>query len=129
MPIYEYLCDDCGGTEERIYPVTNIRKSVKCRCGGKAKRIITASGHFTANQDAAWIRSVREVVSKDPRKKHCQEFLKNPTRQNYHNWMKQEGLRPLDKNEYSEPKPVSLAEMKEATMREYRKRNALTITR
>lgn len=128
MPIYSYECE-CGRITEHIYPVDKIKEVVKCQCGKRARKIITCSGYFTANQDAAWIRSVREVVSKDPSKKHCQEFLKNPTRQNYHNWMEKEGLRPLDKNEHSEPKPVSLAEMKQATMREYRKRNALTITR
>ena len=34
------------------------------------------------NQDADWIKSVVDVVDKDDKSPHVQEFIRNPTRDN-----------------------------------------------
>ena len=56
-------------------------------------------GPNLANESPDWIKSIREVVEKGSDKPHCQEFLKNPTRDNYKKWMKGEGLRHLEAGE------------------------------
>jgi hypothetical protein len=54
---------------------------------------------------------VGEVVDKDPSKAHCREFLKNPTRHNYQEWMRGEGLRPMEDGEHMRPqKPAPVDE-------------------
>ena len=95
MPLYDYECPQCGKTGEAI---TRIGEDIICDCGSKAKRLVSKPAAVN-NQDVPWIRSVREVVSKDSGKRHCEEFLHHPTRINYQNWMKGEGIRPLDNGE------------------------------
>lgn len=127
MPIFDFQCS-CGHIEERVEPFTVL--SIKCpECGGKAEKILSVSSVFTANQDAKWIRSVRDVVQKDSGKRHCEEFLKDPTRQNYKVWMKKEGIRPLSDGEKVQ-KPDEKAIQRKITDEVYnnhRKRCALTI--
>jgi putative FmdB family regulatory protein len=95
MPVYDFECQSCGNIDERIEPVD--RTTVKCSvCGKRSKRIISAGGVFTANEDAPWIRSVLDVVDKDSKAPHVVAFRNNPTRQNYKAWMKGEGIRPLE---------------------------------
>ncbi len=96
MPLYSYECK-CGLITDKMFKITNKPKSIKCPCGKIAKSIINPS--FTPSYDAPWLTSVLEVVDKDPRKAHCQEFLKHPTRSNHKKWMKGEKLRPLEPGE------------------------------
>jgi len=43
MPVYEYKCD-CGRAVERMYPMSNIPKFVKCECGEWAGRAYSTLG-------------------------------------------------------------------------------------
>ena len=96
-PMFDYSCQ-CGNIEEKME--SSDVDIIKCsKCGANAKKIISVSGVHTANQDSVWVRSVREVVEKNSGKPHCEEFLKNPTRENYNRWMKGEGLRHLEPGE------------------------------
>lgn len=103
MPIYDYQCEMCGLTEEHYVDPTN--RMLPCpRCGCWARRIFS-SGHTFANQgtniyseNPAWLKDTIQIVDKEGGQ-HCQEFIRNPTRENYHNWMKGEGLRPLERGE------------------------------
>ena len=126
MPIYDYDCQYCGNSFETIAGVDEQR--VRCpKCNGEADRVISVSGVFCSNEDAEWIRSVREVVDKDGGA-HCQEFLKNPTRQNYKNWMNGEGLRPLEPGEKPrKPKPPDQNAIKKEMMERYSERHRITI--
>jgi hypothetical protein len=80
--------------------------------------------------DAPWISTVREVVNKKSKSPADRELLKNPTRANYKNWMKANGLRHLDPGEAHEPKPWSKkddAEMKNALLKKHMERNRLKL--
>ena len=127
MPVFDYECS-CGHTEERIesYSVNYV---VCPHCGGKAEKIISFTKVSIANQDAAWIRSVRRVVEKDSGKLHSERFLKEPTRTNYHRWMKSEGVRPLEANE--KPAKVNEKEAHNKIVKEvyykHRKRCSISI--
>jgi len=94
LKLWDFKCKACGKIFEDIVEAGEL--AVKCRCGDEANRIFTPSGVFTANEDAAWIKTVLEVVDKDDKSIHTQRFIKNPTRSNYKEWMKGEGLRPLE---------------------------------
>jgi putative FmdB family regulatory protein len=39
---YEYECDKCGTRIEKSSPMGKAKKTVKCSCGGKAKRVFSA---------------------------------------------------------------------------------------
>jgi putative FmdB family regulatory protein len=93
MPIYDYECGSCGAITERYAKIDD--EILACeKCASDAYRIISVGGHYCGNQDAPWLKSVLEVVDKDPSKPHCVEFRKNPTRANWKAWMKGEGIRP-----------------------------------
>jgi hypothetical protein len=80
------------------------QKKVICpECGKNAKRIITAGKVNLVNESPEWLKSVLDVVDKDSTKPHVREFVKNPTRQTYHKWMKGEGIRPADHTEHGGP--------------------------
>jgi len=84
--------------------VESGRKAARCpACGRKARRIISAGRVYTGNQDAPWLKSVLEVVDRDSKAPHVQAFVHNPTRKNYHAWMKGEGIRPMDHTEHGGP--------------------------
>ena len=98
MPIYNFKCHDCGREVERI--VNHDIYSIDCTCGNFSIRQFSPPGRHDGNiEDPAWLRSVLAVVDKNPHKPHCQEFLQNPTRENYKKWMAKEGIRHLEDGE------------------------------
>lgn len=97
-PVYDFECEECQTVIETIQDFKT--EKIQCKiCGGTARKIISLSGVNTANNDAEWIRSVREVVEKKSGKPHAEEFLKNPTRANLKNWMDKENLRHMEPGE------------------------------
>jgi putative FmdB family regulatory protein len=124
MPIYEMQCEDgtCGALFEILAAAD---EQVTCPyCGFSCKRLISASGVNTANQDADWIRSVTEVVDKESSKPEAREFLRHPTRDNMHNWMKAEGIRHYESGESLRPPKRDMSKINDHVMREYQERNA-----
>ncbi len=129
MPFYEYRCQDCQAIQDVMVTIDKRPGHLPCpACGGKSKQIITM--RQTSPVDPGWIGTVREVVSKDPTRPHCQEFLKHATRANMNAWMKGEGLRPLEDNEPMEPKfdrAADLTEKKKLMQEANQRRTALEI--
>ena len=128
MPLYDFECPKCGSIHEAIEPMdVKHRPCSAPGCRGRAKKIISAGGVNCANEDAAWIRSVREVVDKDGGV-HCQAFLKDPTRANYKAWMKGEGLRPLERGEEkSRPVPVDEGRLTRKVIERHRQRCTIEV--
>ena len=130
MIVCDYECQECGYVQETfITTMKRVPQVLTCvKCGGTAKRIISLSrtNHGVYNEDSGWLKSVREVVDKDPKKAHCQAFIKNPTRTNYKNWMRGEGIRPLEPGEKSRPTPVDTNVMAEKVMKRRREREAIS---
>jgi len=95
MPILaDFECSKCNTVTEHY--VDAQQKTVKCKCGGKAKKIISLPGVYINSENPSWIKSVTDVVDKEDKRPHVQEFLKHPTRENYKRWMKEEKIRPVD---------------------------------
>lgn len=133
MPIYDYECTnmECRHIHERYARAD--QEEVSCpRCAADAVRIISASGHFCANEDADWIRTVTEVVDREDKSPTTQRFLKNPTRTNLKRFMSEKGLVPLENERggppvFKGPPPVDSERLTKATFERFRKRNRLEI--
>ena len=98
MIIKDYQCVNCKKISEHYVDGKDIPAFVFCpNCETVANKIISISQ--TTPIDSEWIHSVLEVVEKDSNKPHCNEFLKNPTRANYKNWMAKEKIRHLEPGE------------------------------
>jgi hypothetical protein len=139
MILSDFECKKCGNIfEELIQADEQERPCPRCynyMAGDvMAKRIISLGRVYSGNQDAPWIKSVLEVVDKDSKKPHVQEFLKNPTRSNYKKWMKGEGLRPADYTEHGGPptfrKPPlpDTDKMAQDLYRRHRERKSLSVS-
>ena len=129
MPIYDYQCRICDHVHERIVKAnsTNVFDCPKCDRPYTCKRIITASGVYLGNDDAAWIKTVLEVVDKDSKAAHTQRFLKNPSRANYKAWMKGEGLRPLENNDRQRPEHPDESKRAAEMFRRHQQRNRIEV--
>jgi putative FmdB family regulatory protein len=126
MPVYDFECTKCGEVKEVILFDVNINEQECPICSGTAKKIISAGGTNCFNEDADWIRSITEVVDKDGGR-HCQEFLKRPTRANYKKWMKKEGVRHREDGEPLKPPPVDEGRLLKKTMERHMRRSSLTV--
>lgn len=129
MPLYDYECRECEHRFEVIEPA-GMRFDMPCpSCGCWARRIISAGKCFTGNNDAAWVRSVTEVVAKgsdaDP---HDRRFLSShQTKQDLRAWMTAKGLRHLERGEPLKPKPPDMSNAAEGIMRMRRQRRRIEI--
>lgn len=99
MPvIHDYECLECGGTFEAL--VNPDDKSLKeCpSCSGESRRVYLKAS--VPNNDGApgYILEAVSVANKDGGR-HCQEFIRNPTRATFKEWMKGEGLRKVERGE------------------------------
>lgn len=99
MILYQYQCRECGNTTDQYFNMDDVHPDLQCgKCGGVSGQVIGIPGPNVASESPAWIKSIREVVNKEGGQ-HCQEFLKDPTRDNYRKWMKTEGIRHIEAGE------------------------------
>jgi len=132
MPLYDYECYNCENIEERIEKPDGPQEIICGKCSGTMRRIISTRTPFDNLIDSPWLASVLEVVDKNPKKAHCQAFLKNPTRKNYQNWMKNEGIRPIDPGEKYLPKKTDTGKgslFRQKMLERFQQRNRIEITR
>jgi hypothetical protein len=97
MPIYDYQCSNpaCNEITESVESIDT--ECIICpKCHYMAARMFSPMGTVRFADDAAWLKTVLEVVDKDSKAPHVVAFLKDPTRSNYRAWMKGEELRPRD---------------------------------
>jgi len=129
IPLFDFECPKCGNIEERIvHHSVGFVKCSKCQKGA-SKKIISVSGTNCFNDDSPWVRTVLEVVDKDSKAPHVVEFRKNPTRQNYKNWMKGEGLRHMEPGEERKPytKDVDTTKLNKEVWEAHRERNRMVV--
>lgn len=129
MPIHDYYCEYCGNEFEAI--VAWNEYTLECpKCLEMANRIYKEFNGI--KHDApSWLQDTLEVVDKDGGQ-HCKDFLKHPNRQNYHNWMKTNGLRPMEEGEkFQKPskkdKEYKKMQRKGALKDKFKARESITI--
>lgn len=104
MPLYDFECLDCGEVREHVYAIADCPDETVCpTCAGLARKIISMGGGGIFREEAPWLRDAAEMADADGGI-HCQAFRQDPTRTNYHNWMRAEGLRPADRSEITQHK-------------------------
>lgn len=99
MPIlHDHWCKFCGTSFEEL--VNWDQREIPCpNCGKTAERYFKSGCANNMPVDAAWLKTLHDVVDKDRGKPHCAKFLKSPTRENYQKWMKGEGIRHIERGE------------------------------
>jgi len=106
MPLYDFACQTCGRVFEAMAAMD--AGDGLCACGGAAKRLVSVGTAYRA--DADWIESVTAVVEKGSDKPHTRAFLAAPCRTTYRQWMRGEGIRPMEAGEFRpapEPAPAT----------------------
>ncbi|TVM31168.1 FmdB family zinc ribbon protein [Oceanidesulfovibrio marinus] len=128
MPLYDYECDGCGAMMELFYKIEIAPQEFECQCGGTFRKVILLGHGGIKREEAPWIPDVCEVVDRDGGE-HCQRFLQEPNRANYHRWMEKEGVRPLEPGEPLRPpkKKPTVEEMTDATLKQMQKDRATTL--
>lgn len=134
MPLYDYECSRCGHRFEVIEPWDDNQPRSCPNCfteGGwlSCFRIISSTGCFTGNNDAAWVRSVTDVVAKGAdADAHDRRFLKSgKTKADLKAWMKAKGLRHLEPGESLKPSKPDMSDAAEKIMRMRRDRGRIEI--
>ena len=74
-----------------------------CACGGSAKRLVSVGRGYRADSD--WLESVAAVAEKDSDKPHVRAFLAEPSRANYRQFLRGEGIRPQEPGEERARRP------------------------
>ena len=106
LVLADYKCNSCGTIHERLEEQSVT--IVPCaRCLNEAHKIISF-GRTVFSDNASWLPSVTEVVSKDDSHPIVARFRKYPTRENYKAWMKHTGVRPLEDGEKFKPKDLDI---------------------
>jgi putative FmdB family regulatory protein len=107
VPLYDYQCAYCDRIHERM-EAWNDRADKLCPyCNHwQARRIVSAGQVYLANQDAAWLKTVPEVIGTETRE--GREAIRNPTRANIKAWEKTKGLRHLEAGEPMRPTPTDM---------------------
>lgn len=101
MPLYDFRCEQCETTAEHMAEADE--KARRCEdCGGLMNRLLSWRDSNVLREEAPWLRTVLDVVSKESTKPEVLEFRRNPTRSNYKRWMKAEGIRPHEPGEHEE---------------------------
>lgn len=120
MPLYDFHCKQCDHEAELFFTVAECPESVPCEeCGGEKRKAISLGGSNVMREEAPWLRDVLTVVDKDSAAPHVRRFLQDPTRANYRNWMRGEGIRPVDHGERRERPRVDRAKLREEAKRRF----------
>ena len=53
MPVYEYLCDNCGGRFEMSQSINDMPASACPQCGGSVRRVISGGSGFIIKGEAS----------------------------------------------------------------------------
>ncbi len=96
MPLYDFHCQGCGRVFEEMAAVEEGAKPCP-ECNHVAGRLVSVGRAYRA--DAPWIESVVAVAEKDSNRPHVKAFVAAPGRQTYRDWMRGEGIRPLEAGE------------------------------
>jgi len=126
VPLYDYACDHCDTVREMSFRISEKPTGVLCPgCNGELRQV-PAIGCIQGDE-AEWIKSVTDIVDREGGR-HCQEFIQSPTRSNWRNWMKGEGVRPIEEGEKpAKPKKVNRRALAEKVYQNHRKHKTIEV--
>jgi len=128
MPLYDMECEGCGEIYE-VFTGPEDKTGICNICGGVSHRVYLKFGGL--HESPNWMKDTIQVVNPDGGR-HCQEFMNEPNRKNYKNWLKGEGLRPIEEGEkLRKPDPNERKkwkkEMHGKIMDNFKKRESITV--
>lgn len=88
MPIYEYFCQNCKTTHERVFKMAEFPQEIECECGKRAKKILSSSGAVFTDNDVKWLESASKVLVR-----HHERPI--TTRTEYRKYLKDNKLAPI----------------------------------
>ncbi|MDR2105466.1 MAG: zinc ribbon domain-containing protein [Deferribacteraceae bacterium] len=74
MPIYEYVCKECGKKIEKLVTSISGADSIPCSCGGTADKILSLSSFQL--KGSGWYRS---DYKKEPKQETCPAKTDSPS--------------------------------------------------
>jgi len=75
MPVYSFVCSECGNKEERVRAMKDSNKKCTCKCGTKMNRDLQADMPFmSGDYHNGAIHSDSLAISPDQRVEHLQKF-------------------------------------------------------
>jgi len=100
-------------------------------CQGEMNKLFSFGQSQPLTEESPWIRTVLEVVDKESHDPVDKQFIKDPTRTNYHLWMRHHGLRPLENERGAPPtakKPqIDLKSVTDYCYQQKRRRDAIEV--
>jgi putative FmdB family regulatory protein len=126
MIISDYECCKCGNICEHFIDPDDTDLKPCPECQGDMARIISVSGQYCGNQDAAWLKSSAEVAGTETLE--GREFKRNPTRSNLKAWMSVKNLRHMEPGEKpARPEQPDVNKITEKLIKKYQERHRLEI--
>lgn len=91
MPLYDFTCDNCGTTKEKIFRIKECPKTILCSgCGKRARKVIaTGHGGIQTDNDVAWLPSAIKTLQPS----HERPIT---TRGEYKTYLKNNGITPVE---------------------------------
>jgi putative FmdB family regulatory protein len=66
VPLYEFECQVCGKSHERVFKIVGCPTSQRCDCGGDARKVIVPGhGGIKTDNDVPWLKSAVKVLQPD----------------------------------------------------------------
>lgn len=129
MPVYDYECYECEHRFEVIESPSQQAARSCPECGKASRRIISAGRCFTGNNEAAWVKTVQDVVAKgEDADAHDRRFLSSGmTKNDLKRWMKAKGLRHLEPGEPTKPPKPDTSWVPERIMQMRRERRRIEV--
>lgn len=64
MPLYDFVCEDCGTSKEKIFHIERCPKTILCSSCGKRARKVISNGHggIQTDNDVTWLPSAVKVL-------------------------------------------------------------------
>lgn len=124
MTLHDYQCENCSNVHEHLAAWDSYFCTCP-QCGGTSTRIYSKFNGIK-NNAPDWMKDTLKVVDKEGGK-HCQEFLKHPTRDTYKNWMKGEGLRPIEHGEKLAKPDKDTSGIRKRVKENFVKSNSITV--
>lgn len=82
MPLYEFWCDNCKTSTERVQKLAEATQRIKCKCGKMAKKVV---GSSILRDEPTWLPDSRRQLQYSDEKPF-------ETRSEYKRYLKQHNI-------------------------------------
>lgn len=94
MPLYDYTCQDCKKTFDKLVPLSKFKAPQSCpKCGGKTKKVLTLGHGGIQDDHPVWLDEsiIRQLQDTDD-----PGIRRIETRTEYNNYLRDTGIVPTN---------------------------------